>query len=66
MSRLENIKREEEYMLSIETPTYKVIGLDTERNKTSKHKYYFIQCKKCGTIFSRRSSIIGVELKLEI
>lgn len=62
MSRLENIKREEEYMLSIETPTYKVIGLDTERNKTSKHKYYFIQCKKCGTIFSRRSSIIKENL----
>lgn len=62
MTRLEKVKKEEEYMLSIETPTYKVIGLDTERNKNSLHKYYFIQCKKCGTIFSRRSSIIKENL----
>lgn len=46
-------------MLNIETPTYKVIGIDYERNlKNKKHKYYFIQCKKCGTVFSRRASII--------
>ena len=63
MTRLENIKREEEYMLSIETPVYKVIGVDRERSKAVKrHKYYFIQCKKCGTIFSRRASIIKENL----
>lgn len=62
MTRLEKVKKEEEYMLSIETPVYKVIGSDTERNKNSLHKYYFIQCKKCGTIFSRRASIIKENL----
>lgn len=63
MTRLENIKREEEYMLSIETPTYKVIGVDREKSAQAKrHKYYFIQCKKCGTVFSRRASIIKENL----
>jgi hypothetical protein len=47
MTRLENVKREEEYMLSIETPIYKVIGVDREKSaKVKRHKYYFIQCKK--------------------
>lgn len=64
MTRLENVKREEEYMLSIETPIYKVIGVDRERSaKVKRHKYYFIQCKKCGTIFSRRASVIKENLK---
>ena len=65
MTRLENIKREEEYMLSIETPTYKVIGVDREKSaQVKRHKYYFIQCKKCGTVFSRRASIIKENLGL--
>lgn len=63
MTRLENIRREEEYMLSIETSTYKVIDIDRERSaQVKRHKYYFIQCKKCGTIFSRRASIIKENL----
>ena len=28
MTRLENVKKEEEYMLSIETPIYKVINVE--------------------------------------
>lgn len=63
MTRLENVKKEEEYMLSIETLVYKVIGVDRERSaQVKRHKYYFIQCKKCGTIFSRRASIIKENL----
>lgn len=63
MTRLENIQKEKEFMLNIETPIYKVIGFDEKRSKENrKHKYYFIQCKKCGTIFSRRASIIKENL----
>ena len=63
MTRLEKVRKEEELMLSIETPIYKVIGVDRERSAlVKKHKYYFIQCKKCGTIFSRRASIIKENL----
>lgn len=63
MTRLENVQREKEFMLNIETPIYKVIGFDEKRStEDKKHKYYFIQCKKCGTIFSRRASIIKENL----
>jgi hypothetical protein len=57
MSRLER----EAFMLSIDTPTYKVIGVDEENCKNGR-KHYLIQCKKCGTIFSRRTSIITENL----
>lgn len=63
MTRLEITQREEEKVLSIETPIYKVIGVDRERSvQVKRHKYYFIQCKKCGTIFSRRASVIKENL----
>lgn len=58
MATKREIREKEQYMLSIETPIYKVLGLDRERNACSKLKYYLIQCKKCGTIFSRRGTVI--------
>ena len=32
MTRLEKVRKEEELMLNIETPIYKVIGVDRERS----------------------------------
>lgn len=58
MPTLKGIIAKEQYMFSIDTPTYKVISLDKERNKNSKLKYYLVQCKKCGTVFSRRGTVI--------
>lgn len=52
------IQEKEAFILSIDTPVYKVIGLDRDRNAHSSLKYYLIQCKKCGTIFSRRGTVI--------
>lgn len=50
-------------MLGIETPTYKVISFDEKRSSEGKkHSYYFVKCKKCGTVFSRRASIIKASL----
>jgi hypothetical protein len=58
MATKKEIQEKEQFMLSINTPIYRVIGLDKERNTHSKLKYYLIQCKKCGTIFSRRGTVI--------
>lgn len=58
MPTLKEIREKEQFMLNIDTPIYKVIGLDKERNKTSSLKYYFVQCKKCGSVFSRRGTVI--------
>ena len=58
MATKKEIQEKEQFMLSIDTPVYRVIGLDKERNAHSKLKYYLIQCKKCGTVFSRRGTVI--------
>lgn len=54
--------KEQEYrnaVLSIENENFKVIGIDTEgTKKNTRHTKYFVQCKKCGKIFSRRASVI--------
>ena len=64
MTRLEKIRKEEEKMLSVETPVYKVLSVDRERTaRMKRYKYYFIQCKRCGTIFSRRGSVINENLQ---
>lgn len=50
MATKREIWEKEQYMLSIETPIYKVLGLDRERNACSKLKYYLIQCKNTCNI----------------
>lgn len=54
--------KEQEYrnqVLSIENENFKVIGIDIEGTKKNpRHTKYFVQCKKCGKIFSRRASVI--------
>jgi hypothetical protein len=37
------IQEKEAFILSIDTPVYKVIGLDRDRNAHSSLKYYLIQ-----------------------
>lgn len=54
--------KEQEYrnkVLSIENENFKVIEIDIEGTKKNpRHTKYFVQCKKCGKIFSRRASVI--------
>ena len=54
--------KENEYrnqVLNIENENFKVLGIDIEgTKKNTRHTKYFVQCKKCGKIFSRRASVI--------
>lgn len=51
-------------VLNIENENFKVIGIDEEGTKLNpRHTKYFVQCKKCGKIFSRRASVIRNSLK---
>lgn len=46
-------------VLNIENENFKVLSIDLEGSKLNKrHIKYFVQCKKCGKIFSRRASVI--------
>lgn len=52
-----------EQVLNIENDTFKVLSIDQEETaKNSRHTKYFVQCKKCGKIFSRRASVIRQSL----
>ena len=52
-----------EQVLNIENDTFKVLSIDQEGTaKNSRHTKYFVQCKKCGKIFSRRASVIRQSL----
>lgn len=51
-------------VLNIENENFKVIGIDEESTKeNSRHTKYFVLCKKCGKIFSRRASVIRKSLE---
>ena len=46
-------------VLDIENENFKVLSIDEEGTKKNpRHTRYFVQCKKCGKIFSRRASVI--------
>lgn len=46
-------------VLNIENENFKVLKIDEDGTaKNSRHTKYFVQCKKCGKIFSRRASVI--------
>lgn len=53
-----------ESILGLESNLYKVIGIDWENSKKehSRHMRYFVQCKKCGHIFSRKATVIRQNL----
>ena len=46
-------------VLKIENENFKVLSIDEEgTKKNTRHTRYFVQCKKCNKIFSRRASVI--------
>lgn len=50
-------------VLKIENENFKVLSIDEEgTKKNTRHTKYFVQCKKCGEIFSRRASVIRTSL----
>ena len=50
-------------VLNIESENFKVLKIDEESTKkNSRHTKYFVQCKKCGKIFSRKASVIRTSL----
>jgi len=50
-------------VLKIENENFKVLSIDEEgTKKNTRHTRYFVQCKKCGKIFSRRASVIRTSL----
>ena len=61
--RVCNEQHYKEQVLSIENDTFKVLSIDKEGTaKNTRHTKYFVQCKKCGKIFSRRASVIRKSL----
>ncbi|QOR58045.1 hypothetical protein [uncultured phage cr50_1] len=51
-------------VLNIENDTFKVLSIDNESTaKNPRHTKYFVQCKRCGKIFSRRASVIRKSLE---
>ena len=49
--------------LKIENENFKVLSIDEDSVKNkSRHIRYFVQCKKCGKIFSRRATVIRASL----
>lgn len=51
-------------VLNIENDTFKVLSIDEEGTKlNSRRTRYFVQCKKCGKIFSRKASVIRKSLE---
>ncbi len=51
-------------VLNLENDTFKVLSIDEEETKKNpRHTKYFVQCKKCGEIFSRRASVIRKSLE---
>ena len=50
-------------VLKIENENFKVLSIDEDSVKNkSRHIRYFVQCKKCGKIFSRRATVIRASL----
>lgn len=50
-------------VLKIENENFKVLSIDEEgTKKNTRHTRYFVQCKKCGKVFSRRASVIRTSL----
>lgn len=51
-------------ILNLENENFKVIGLDkNSKENNGKHAKFFVQCKKCNKIYSRRASVIRQMLK---
>ena len=50
-------------VLKIENENFKVLSIDEEGTKeNTRHTKYFVQCKKCREVFSRRASVIRTSL----